>query len=239
DPLPIFAIACAAGSVLSPHGLASQDGYHLEINPHRYAIDNEIYANDLFYTHYFTSGRKLLIFWLLITALCAILRKRELWWCWFGLTTGTLPVAFTVDPRAGSSLYLPVMVVAIFASALILGWIKWPRAQWATALAAFLLWNYATSWRWPFSTQAFIDDHRLTWVVIKEFRQLPQPPPHSRILILKNPFVDWDAEFIGMLTWHDHTIDVNLANKLDPPPNPDDFNWVLTFEGEKLRVIKQ
>ena len=41
-----------------------------------------------------------------------------------------------------------------------------------------------------------------------------------------------------MLGWGDHSLYIKLANKLPDPPNPADYNRILTFEGERLRTVK-
>jgi hypothetical protein len=237
--LIVIAILSAAATLLSPHALSRQEGYLLELTPHRYVVNHIQYVNDLFYLYFFNSGRQLLVAWLVLTAACAIARRRDLWWCWFAVSTGTLPVAFTIQPRGGSSLYVPLLAVAILVSIFVVGFFKRPAAQWSAAAAAAFLFTLQTVPLWRHNTPAYIEDHRLTWSVISQFRGLPQrPAPNSRVIVLSNPFADWDVLFIAALTWHDHSIDVKLANKLDAPPVLADYNWVLTFEGEELRVVR-
>jgi len=240
-PLILIAIAIlsAATTLLSPHSLSKQGGYLLDLTPHRYIVNHILYVNDLLYLHFFTSGRQLLVAWLALTAACAIARKRELWWCWFAVSTGTLPVAFTIQPRSGSSLYVPLLALAILVSIFTVGLFKRPAVQWSAAAAAAFLFTVQTVPLWRHDTPTYFEDHRLTWSVISQFRGLPQrPAPNSRVIVLSNPFADWDVLFIAVLTWHDHSIDVNLANKLDAPPVLADYNWVLTFEGEELQVVR-
>lgn len=226
-------------ALLSPHALAAQSGYRLDLTPHRFVVNNSLYANELFYTRFFHDWRELLFAWLLLTAICAILRRRDLWWSWFAVSTATLPVSFTVFPRDGASLYVPLLGFSILFGILAAGFFKRPGLQWTAALVIATLWSHSTIWRWRPVAQALLDDHRLTWSVIRQLHDLPHPAPHSRVIILRNPFEDFDMAFIAMLTWSDHSIDIYLANKLNHPPNPGDYNWILDFEGETLRVVKQ
>ncbi|MGH9558914.1 MAG: hypothetical protein ACRD30_06700, partial [Bryobacteraceae bacterium] len=95
---------------------------------------------------------------------------------------------------------------------------------------------------WSFAKPALFEQHRLTWSVISQIRDLPsRPAHHSRIIFLNNPFEDWDVYFISELLWNDPTIQIRLANKMSPPPsaaNLAGFDWILAFEGSNLRVLK-
>ena len=99
----LIALVFAAGKSYGPQALSKQSGYVLEMTWHRYFFDNHWYLNDLFYTDFFNTSR-LLIFFGALTLLCAIARRRELWWAWFAISTATLPVSFTGAParRPGS-----------------------------------------------------------------------------------------------------------------------------------------
>ena len=109
--LVVIAAVDAAGKFLGPHALARQDGYLLELTAHRFFINNRLYVNELFYGEYFKTSRMLVIAWVLVAALCWVAKKRELWWSWFVVSTAMLPVAFTVQPRSGGSLYVPLFGV--------------------------------------------------------------------------------------------------------------------------------
>ena len=85
-----ISVVYSLGKFLGPNPLAKQSGYLLELTAHRYFVNNRWYLNDIFYTRYFDTSRKLVIAWILVTALCAVLRKRELWWAWFVASTATL-----------------------------------------------------------------------------------------------------------------------------------------------------
>jgi hypothetical protein len=237
--LSSVAIVYVLGKQFGPHALAKQEGYTLDLTLHRYFLNNRLYLNDLFYSTYFNSTRKVIVAWLILTAVCCIIRKRELWWSWFVVSTVTLPTSFTVTPRGGPGLYVPLFGWAILASIIAVTFFKRRDLQWAAAVLAAVLFAWQTVPIWRGERQGFIDDHRLTWAVITQLRDLPsRPAPHSRVLFLSNPFRDWDTYFIATLIWNDHTIDVQLADQMPGHPDPDQFDWVLAFDADKLRVVR-
>ena len=234
-----IAIVYTLGKQFGPHALAKQEGYILDLTAHRYFLNNRLYLNDLFYSTWFTSTRKLLIAWLILTLLCALARKRELWWSWFVITTVTLPTSFTITPRGGPGLYVPLLGWAILVSTVAVTFFKRRYVQWFAAAVVAVIFAWYTIPNWRSQRQAFIDDHQLTWSVISQLRDLPsRPAPHSRVLFLKDPFKDWDTHFIATLVWNDHTLNVQLAHKMESPPDPAQFDWVLTFDDDKLRVLR-
>jgi hypothetical protein len=240
-PIALIAITLvsAAGKVLGPNALAKQGGYLLDLSLHRYFVNNEIYVSEFFYSEYFTTSRKLLIAWAILTIVCAVARKRELWWAWFLVSTVTLPVSFTIQHRNGPSLYLPLFAFALMISLLAVGFFKPPALAWAAAGLVAILCAQQTVHYWRERTADYIDFQRPTWSAITQVRDLgSRPPPHSRVLFLKDPFRDWDTYFIAELVWNDHSLDIRLADKLGAPPQFDDYDWILTFEGQNLRIVR-
>ncbi len=234
-------MAFTAARALGPNSLSKQDGYQLQITAHRFFVNARIYFNDLFYTSYFSTSRRVAIAWALTLIFCAIVRRRELWWAWFLASTAMLPVIFTVQPRAGGSLYLPLLAVALWmATAATILFERWPVRQWAAAALAGLLMVPGTLHYWNERAEWLLRDQQLTWTVLTQIRDLPErPKPGSRVLFEQNPFRDWDTWFIANLLWNDHTIDIKLLNHLDKPEDPQHFEWVLTFDGDRLRVIRR
>lgn len=243
--VPAILIAITAGftatRALGPHSLSQQEGYRLEITAHRFVINTKHYINDIFYTHFFDKNAKLLAVFALGTLLCVLGRKRALWWTWLMVLTAALPVAFTLEARAGPSLYLPLLAVALWLSTLAtIFFAKWPIRQWAAAGLIALFFVPRTIKYWEASAKSLSEDQRKTWSTLQQIRQLPsRPAPNSTVLFLNNPFADWDIWFISELEWNDHSIDVKLANKMETAPDPKDFNWVLAFDGDQLQVIKR
>jgi hypothetical protein len=237
--LMVVSVIYALGKFLGPEPLSKQPGYLLEPTLHRYFVNNRLYVNDILSTTYFDTSRKLIIAWCLLTVVCAIARKRELWWCWVVVSTSTLGVSFTVVPRGGASLYVPLLGWGLLVSIFVVGFFKREAVQWGAAALVALFACYRTVPLWDERRQAYLDDHALTGRVISQFCDLPaRPAPKSHVLFLSNPFRDWDTYFIANLVWNDHTLDVELANKLDHPPDMNQYDWVLEFEGDRLRVVR-
>lgn len=125
-------------------------------------------------------------------------------------------------------------MVSIFAA----GFFRKPAVQWAVVTIVALLAAYRTTHWWSAAGQTYVEDHALTMNVLSQIRELPKPAPNSRVLFLRDPFRDWDTYFIADLVWDDHTLDVKLADKLDRPPDLAQYDEVLDFEGQKLRVVR-
>jgi hypothetical protein len=238
--LAVIGTAFTAARALGPNSLSKQAGYQLEITAHRFFVNARLYVNDLFYSSYFSTSRRVWMAWALTVIFCLVVRKRELWWTWFAMSTAMLPVIFTVQPRGGGSLYLPLLAMALWmATASTVLFAKWPARQWAAAALAGLLMVPGTLHYWNERAEWLLRDQQLTWTVLTQIRDLPsRPPPGSRVLIVQNPFPDWDTYFMATLLWNDHTLDVKLGNHLDTPEDPARFDWVLTFEGDRLKVLK-
>ncbi len=238
--LTAIAIAFTAARALGPNSLSKQDGYQLQITAHKFFVNARIYLNDLFYTGFFSTSRRVVIAWVLTLIFCAVVRRRELWWAWFLASTAMLPVIFTVQPRAGGSLYLPLLAIGLWmATAATVLFERWPVRQWAAAALVSLLMVPDTLHYWNERAEWLLRDQQLTWTVLTQIRDLPaRPKPGSRVLFEQNPFRDWDTYFIASLLWNDHTLDIKLLNHLDKPEDPQHFEWVLTFEGDRLRVLK-
>ena len=239
-PVILLAISMiyTLGKFLGPSALAKQEGYLLEPTLHRYFVNNRWYLNDIFYTHYFYTSRRLIIAWVLLLIVCALARKRELWWCWFVISTATLGISFTIQPRGGPSLYVPLFGFALLTGILATAFFKREAVQWSVVAMIAVLASYRTVYYWKFGAPAYIRDHALTMSVLSQIHALPKPAPNSRVLFLRDPFRDWDTYFISTLTWNDHTLNVDLANKLDVPPDPNQYDLVLDFEGDRLRVVR-
>ena len=239
--LVIISLVYTLGKFLGSDPLYKASGYLLEPTLHRYMVNNRWYVNDLFYSHYFDTSRKLVFAWCVLTAICWIARKRELWWCWFAVSTATLGISFTLRPRGGPGLYIPLLAWAMLASVLATSFLKKrPLLEWsAVAIVALIAGHYTVGY-WRPQAPLYVRDHRLTGSVIAQIRGIqPKPAPGSRVIILKNPLDDYYAYFIASLIWNDHTITIHLANKLAEPPDLASYQWILTFEGDKLQVLKK
>ncbi|HML18599.1 MAG TPA: hypothetical protein VK419_16325 [Bryobacteraceae bacterium] len=247
-PVALMAIGAiyTAGKMMGPHALAQDPGYRIEFTLHRYLLNNEIYWNSLFYSEYFQNSRRLLIEWGLLTLLCMLFRKREVWWCWFLVSTATLAISFTVVPRDGAALYLPLLAWALLVSAMVASVPRHPASEWAAGWVIIVLiaglWTADTIHRWRDEWAPFLATQDLTWSVITQVRELPRPAPGSRVMILSSPFNGWDAYFIAELAWNDRSIQIQMGDKSPQPPSAEElksFDWVLAFDRDILRVVRR
>ena len=232
----------SAGKLLGPNSLATDEGYRLEFTLHRSLVNNEKYWNSLLYSQYFQNSRRLLIVWGLLTIACVLYRKREVWWCWFLVSTATLPISFTVISREGGALYLPLLAWALLASVMITGLVRRPLLQWSLVALVAILWSHETIRQWRQTAPAYLRQQDLTWSVITQMRELPHPAPGSRVMILNSPFDGWDAYFISELLWNDRSIHIEMGDKSPAPPSADElksFDVVLRFNRDELRVVRK
>jgi hypothetical protein len=61
------------------------------------------------------------------------------------------------------------------------------------------------------------------------------------VIFLTNPLHNWGVYFIASMLWNDASIDIQLADRLTPPPSEKDLeraDWILDFKGDKLFVLK-
>lgn len=237
--LAFITLIYAASRVAGPHALASEAGYKLDLTVHRFFLNNVLYAADLFHIESFHATWELIAVWLAVIAVAATLRRREAWWCAFAIFTSTLPTAFTVWPRNGGCLILPLFAWVLFLSILSTAILKSDDLRWRFATAAAVIWSILAIPPFKARSGDFMREHRLTTVALEQLRALPlRPPPRSRVIFVNDPFEYWDMLLISELYWNDHTIDVTLGKKLPQLPDLNSFDWVLTFEGESLRVVR-
>ena len=82
-------------------------------------------------------------------------------------------------------------------------------------IACVTLWGRENdSLKRSFVKPAMSQTGALTWDVIGQFRALhPRIRPHSMVVFLNDPFVDWDMAFIADLWFRDRTVDIKLHRK--------------------------
>lgn len=204
--LVAIGIAFTATRVFGSHSLSQEEGYRLQLTAHRFFVNARIYLNDLFYTSWFSTSRRVVIAWGLAAIVCAIARRRALWWAWFAASTAMLPLLFTMEPRAGGSLYLPLLAFALWASLAATVWftppevkrgtersvhppvvsegrrfafrdrVVSPLSQWMAAALVALMVVPTTIEWWKDRAEWLLRDQRLTWSVLTQIRDLPSKP---------------------------------------------------------------
>jgi hypothetical protein len=243
-PVVLIAIGSiyTAGKMYGPESLSKKSGYQLDLTLHRYLSNNELYLNSLFYSQYFHSSPRLLIAWGILTLVCMLLRKRELWWCWFLVSTATLGTSFTVNPRDGGSLYIPLLAWALLVAVMVSALLRRPALQWAAAAVIVILWSRETIHWWRDAAPPYLENQRLTWSAITQIGELPRPKPGSRVMILNSPFQGWHALLISELVWNDHSIQIEMGDKSAAPPTEAElksYDWILGFERDAVQVLRK
>ncbi len=235
-----LAVVFTLTRALGPHSLSTMSGYRLEFTPHQFFFNTKAYLNDIFFTTWFHKSALLIGSWAAGTAVCAMGRRRELWCTWTMVSTALVPVLFTAYLRGGPSLYVPLLAFALWLETVATIFFKpWPIRQWSAAALAALLMIPSTLKLWDKQADHLLEEQQPTWRAIGEVRDLrARPAPHSVIVFLNNPFPGWDMWFIAMLEWNDPTLNVMLANKLGAAPDLATFDWVLAFEGDKVRLVQ-
>jgi hypothetical protein len=237
--LAVITLIYAAARLFGPHALANESGYQLELTARRFISNNLLYTADIFRTESFKAPWMLIAAWLAVIAIAVMMRRREAWWCSFAILTATLPTAFVTWPRTDGCLVLPLFAWVLFAAMLFTTVVKSPDLRWRFAAAAGIVWSIYAIPAFQTRTADFMGPHRLTTVALEQIRTLPaHPPPHSHVIFVNDPFEYWDMLLIADLYWNDRTIDIKLGKKLPKLPDLNSFDWVLTFEGESLRVLR-
>ena len=233
-----------AGKVFGADPLMRLDSYHPVFTAARFFESSTLYLNQLFYAgRSFTAARALALW--LVTALGAWWTRRTvLRFCWFLIVVSPLPIVFLAG-RTHSCLYIPLLGWAIFlaeAFTLAASWIaqrtRRPRGVLAglTVLAVVLLARTTVRERKRLLPE--ISTHgALTRAVLAQFRAAdPHVAPGSRVLLLNDPFQDWDAKFIAELWFRDPTVDVRLQ-RMTPFTDAEiarEMQYVFRFTGAQL-----
>ena len=108
----------------------------------------------------------------------------------------------------------------------------------AVAGAAGFLFYVNTQWR-DIYERAMEDQGQEAKAVVNQFRDLDlRVKPHSSVIFLDDPFVDWDLAFIARLWFRDPTVMIWLQNKHHlRQEDIAKVDYVFRFEqGELVRV---
>lgn len=244
--LPLILVAVGllftACKMYGPESLSQVEGYTMEFSLRRFIVNNSVYVNEMLYSEYFDRGSKLFIGWGILSFLCWIPRSLELRWCWFLVSTATLPISFTAVDRGGPSLYVPLFAWALLLTVFLAVVLPRPVLRWSVMAALAVGFAAMTIGHWRERAEMLLPGQRLTWSVLTQIRDLKmRPAGNSKVIFLNNPFEEFDTLFIAELVWNDPTIVIKLANKMPVRPAPAEmeaFDWILDFEGEKLQVVR-
>src|SRR5262249_31771976 len=75
-------------------------------------------------------------------------------------------------------------------------------------------------------------------VTVDEARRLQPNLPHgAKVLFLNDLFEldeSWKTKGLLQLSYHDHDLQVDTANRMNPKPKPEDYAYVFESSGENL-----
>ena len=168
--------------------------------------------------------------WVALFYLAFRRRRPVLQFCWIFLAIAPLPIEF-LPGRGGACLYLPFVGCAIFAAVVavdlaeaaarflsaepLVARLGYQRLFAVLLVACVVVWGRENrDFKQSFVRPAMDQTGVLTADVIRQIETLaPRAQPHSTVVFLDDPFVDWDMAFIAELWFRDRTVEVRLHRK--------------------------
>jgi hypothetical protein len=244
------------GKKFGPDPLMAQEAYRPVFTLARFLESSRLHLNELFYGGYWFTTRRALLLWASVTCLAWRRPRPVLRFCWLFVLVTPLPVVF-LQGRTHSCLYIPLAGWAIFlavvfvdAASVLAGWLERApligragrRALFAAIVAAAVILLAGVTEAKKRKQEATIAEYgALTEAVIDEFRAAdPRVPPRSHVLLLNDPFQDWDAKFIAELWFRDRSVDIWLQNKtpFTEAEIAREMQFVFRFEPGRLVQVK-
>ena len=196
--------------------------------------------------HFFTPG-KVLIVWALLLGAALWRRDRRLLWMWLFTVVAPLPICF-VPGRNGICLSIPLVAWAVSGAILfvwlcdavaqtrLLARVPIPVTRGALILLALGVLLRLTVRLDRINAPGMRHEGDLTWSVIEQVRTVQPTVPHgSRILFVNDVFPMWDTKFIAELTYHDRSVNVWLQHETPlTPAEAARMDYVFKFESGKL-----
>lgn len=229
-----------AGRVTAPQGLAVMGAYSPEVSPAVYLERARHFLALILYMPELSSaaGAAFLVLLLVVAVLWRSLPFR-LGLAW--VLVGILPVAF-IPQRGLDAIYVVLPGLALSIAAAVSALARLARLRPAVvfvALFAAALFVHHRYGRMDFPPR--LAEGRRIAAVQEQIRELQKVPfaPHSRILILSDPFQVhgvWNSVFLVYLTSRERTLQVNRASHLDEThfSGPLDFDRVFAWKNDRL-----
>ncbi|PWU09858.1 MAG: hypothetical protein C5B51_05420 [Terriglobia bacterium] len=243
------------GKRFGPDALMNNAAYQPVFSLQRWIDFQKGSLHDLLcYTNVTTAG--VILVWLLATFLAWRRDQPALRFAWAYMVLTPLPIAFLSD-RFQGCLYIPLLGWAVLASMTFTDLAQSVSNYLAKAAvfrragaqrlfaifvaAAVILWaremtRLKASVVVPAAAQQGIE----TWDVIQQLQALhPHVQPNSKVVFLNDPFTDWDMTFIGMLWFHDRSVEVHNA-RLEHLAGADlnRMDYAFDFRDGKLVQLK-
>ena len=237
------------GRIIGPYSISEQGGYHAAPSAGEYLKQAANYFGELFYKIGWFNSTKALVLLLGLFVVALALRSRVLVFGWIMFTIGFLPMAF-IPPRSLHAIYLPLTGLALYFAALLVDLRdRLLRAARRTslrpagqallfiALTLFLIRVHPGN---ESNYDAWLKEYRQIRNTQEQYKQLyPSMPPDSRVLILKDPFgqYNWASLFVIYLVYSDLSIHVDRLETMQPKPDAAalaTYNYIMTFEDDRL-----
>jgi hypothetical protein len=218
------------GKVLRPDALATSAGYRPELSWTRILDFQTRSFTELFQQRSPLTADTVAWIWVALFYLAFRRRRPVLQFCWLFLAIAPLPIEF-LPGRGGACLYLPFVGCAIFASVVavdlaeaaarflasepLIARLGYQRLFAVLLVACVVVWGRENRDLKRSFVRASMDQTGvLSADVIRQMEALaPRTPPHSTVVFLDDPFVDWDMAFIAELWFRDRTVQVRLHRK--------------------------
>jgi hypothetical protein len=227
-----------------PNALAALADYQPQYTLTRFSHTWALYLNYLFLL------KDQIVPWMALAILCglllAALRSKKLLFAWIVLFVPVFPVAF-LEYRGAFVLYTSYPGWTLYAAILLVSaqdLIKVHR----TALACVVFVIVGCRWGkinlhdqradpriWLHESPAQVQQMADALPALA-----PQMQTGTRCLFLKDPFStsEWTPYFIMKLFYRDDTLVADRAKMMTNPPNPDDYQFVFTYETGQYRRLK-
>jgi hypothetical protein len=253
-PVWITAIMTAAfirGRVMGQGGLSGMSGYALASTPAAYLRNTGHFLNELFYADGFFDAPRTLAFLLLLLAVAALARSKELAVCWVIYFVGVLPVAF-VEGRGLAAAWLPVTGLLVYAAILavslrdLLSKRLRRASRWAAGQVALFAIAAVFTLRVHSDNTAGYEAWKAEYTSIREvresFRKLcPAMKPRSTVLIVTDPLNGtFSTVFLIHLLYRDSSLIINQLFRFNKPPGRAElagYSYLFDFvDGELVRL---
>lgn len=231
------------GKCTGPNSLTQMEAYRPRFSMELFMQGHASYVETMFYfPGSSVSPVDVVVFWVVLLGYAWMRRNKLVLFCWFWIILSPLPIVF-IGRMGGPAMYVPLAGWAMLVTAVAADVLdrlprielRWQRAALAMAFVALGVYHHREKRHFMHSIEA---GQALTWRTIQQVDNAGlQLKKGARVLVLNDPFTDWDMVFICQLYFKDPTLHVDLARKMDPKPTGEQilaYDAVLQFEDGRL-----